>query len=57
MAAPKQEICTIRVMFPIQTDEQAIDCKKKIKAVLNEIPDVGIQFSIMDLPSAIPPRP
>ena len=46
-----QEICTIRIMFPIESDEQAIEYKKKIAAILSEIPDAQIQFSIMTMPS------
>jgi len=44
---PEQEICSIRIMFPVQSDEQAIEYKKKITAILSEIPDVQIQFSLM----------
>lgn len=55
MEKPKGEICTIRIIFPVQSDEQAIDCKKKIKGVLSEIPDVNVQFSLMDVPANMPP--
>ncbi|GAI82563.1 unnamed protein product, partial [marine sediment metagenome] len=27
--------CTIRIMFPVESDEQAIDCKKKVKEALS----------------------
>lgn len=47
MEQDKREICTIRIMFPVDSDEQAIDCKKKIAALLAEIPDSQIQFSLM----------
>ena len=50
------EICSIRIMFPVQSDEQAIEYKKKISALLAEIPDVHIQFSIMNTPP-VPMRP
>lgn len=53
MEQPKQEICQIRVMFPAESDEQAISCKKKIKEVLADVPDVNIHFSLM----AAPPPP
>jgi len=45
-STPKQ-LCTIRIGFPVDTDEAAIDYKKKIAAVLAEIPDAQIQFSLM----------
>jgi len=44
------EICSIRIMFPVKSDEQAIDYKKKIAALLAEIPDAQIQFSLMSAP-------
>lgn len=43
----KQEICSIRIMFPVSSDEQAIDKKRKIADVLIDIPDVVINFSIV----------
>jgi len=42
-----QELCTIRIMFPVESDEQAIEYKKKIAAILAEIPEAQIQFSLM----------
>ena len=54
---PKQ-VCTIRIIFPVDTDEQAISYKKKIGDVLADIPNIQIQFSLMS-PSAMlsNPRP
>lgn len=42
-----KEICSIRIAFPVMTDEQAIEYKKKVSAVLSDIPDANIQFSII----------
>lgn len=56
MEQDRNEICTIRIMFPVESDDQAIDCKKKIKAVLGDIPDVNFQFSLTELPNASPDR-
>lgn len=50
MDKPKQEICSIRIMFPVESDEQAIDYKKKIAAILSEISEAQIQFSITSIP-------
>jgi len=44
------EICTMRIMFPVTSDEQAIEYKKKINALLSEIPDASLQFSLMPVP-------
>lgn len=46
----KKELCTIRIMFPVESDEQAIEYKRKIAAILSEIPDAQIQFSLMNAP-------
>ena len=55
MVEPKKELCSIRIMFPVDTDEQAISYKKKIAAVLAEIPDAQIQFSLANLPPTANP--
>ena len=47
MEQPKKEICSIRIMFPVDSDEQAIEFKKKIGILLAEKGDAQIQFSIM----------
>jgi len=46
----KKQICTIRIMFPVDTDEQAIEYKKKIAANLLEIPDAQISLNLMTMP-------
>ncbi|GAH63098.1 unnamed protein product [marine sediment metagenome] len=51
MPNSKKEICQIRIMFPVETDEQAIEYKKKITALLAEISDAQIQFSLMPIPN------
>jgi len=45
--SPPKQLCTIRIGFPVNSDEQAIEYKKKIAEVLAEIPDAQIQFSLM----------
>ncbi len=47
MDKSKQEICSIRIMFPVTSDEDAITYKKKIADILSAIPEAQIQFSIM----------
>jgi len=46
----QKQVCTIRIMFPVESDEQAIEYKRKIATILSEIPDAQIQFSIMSMP-------
>ena len=48
------EVCNIRIMFPIATDEQAIAYKKQIREILSDVEDVQIQFAIMTAPSRPP---
>lgn len=46
---PKQtvsEVCSIRIMFPVKSDEEALACKKKIGEIFTDMPDVVIQFAI-----------
>ncbi|MBA7618692.1 hypothetical protein ES703_26023 [subsurface metagenome] len=50
---PKQ-VCSIRIMFPVETDEQAIEYKKKIAAVLADSPQARIEFSLMSRPPLTP---
>ncbi len=54
MDKPKQDICTIRILFPAVSDEQAIDCKKKIAALLADISDSQIHFALVPTPSNVP---
>lgn len=51
MVDERKEVCSIRIMFPVESDEQAIEYKKKITALLAEIPDVQIHFTIGTMPS------
>ncbi len=53
---PPKQVCTIQIGFPVDTDEQAIDYKKKIGDVLADIPQVRIEFSLMTLPPRKPPN-
>ena len=52
----KKEICTIRIMFPVDSDEQAIDYKKRIAEVLKDNPDAQTQFALMPIPANTPMR-
>ena len=43
----EKQVCTIRIMFPVESDEQAIEYKKKITALLSERPDAQIHFGLI----------
>lgn len=42
-----KEVCSITVVFPVDSDEQAIGCKKKIQEVVKDNPDAQIRFMMM----------
>lgn len=43
---PKQ-LCTIRIAFPVESDEQAITLKKKVSDVLGDVQQARLEFSIV----------
>lgn len=47
MDKDKNEICTIRIVFPVESDEQALEYKRKIDEVLADSKDAQLHFSIM----------
>ena len=47
------EICSIRIVFPVTSDEQAIGYKKKISDILADIPEAHIDFSLRTLPKEV----
>lgn len=47
MGQDKQEVCSIRIMFPVTSDEQAIEYKRKIVVLLSEIPEAQMHFALM----------
>ncbi|GAI68957.1 unnamed protein product [marine sediment metagenome] len=50
----KKEICTIRIMFPVESDEKAIEYKKKVAEALKDIEGVQTHFAIMPPPTRPP---
>ncbi|GAI62959.1 unnamed protein product [marine sediment metagenome] len=46
---PPKQICTMRIMFPVVTDEQAIELKRKVSLALVEIPEAKIEFTLSNL--------
>jgi len=54
----KSDLCSIKIAFPVDNDDDAIRYKKEIAAVLAGIPDVRIQFSLMNIPAPpVMPKP
>ncbi|GAI67208.1 unnamed protein product [marine sediment metagenome] len=49
-----QEICTLHIVFPVESDEQALGVKKNVTEALSDIVGVRTDFSIRTI--AIPPQ-
>ena len=47
MDKSEKDVCSIRIMFPVDSDEQAFDCRKKIQSALSGIPDTHTDFRIV----------
>lgn len=51
------QICSIRIGFPVTSDEHAIMYKKQLSKVLSDIPNARIEFSLMTIPIGSPNGP
>jgi len=51
-----KEYCIIKLMFPVTSDEQAFDCKKKVQAMLSAIPNSRVDFRIIAGELLTPPN-
>lgn len=51
---PTQKVCTINIAFPVDNDDTAIEYKKKISAVITDLPKVIVDFNIRDI--ELPPK-
>lgn len=47
------QICSIKVTFPVETDEQAIQYKQAMTSVLATIPNAKIEFVLLSLPTSM----
>jgi len=47
------QLCSIRIAFPVKTDDEAIEYKKKIGNVLADIPQARIEFNLTTVPVPI----
>lgn len=54
MENDNKELCTISIMFEVESDEQALDCKKKIREALSNIPEARVEFSLRSIPESRP---
>ena len=49
-----KQVCRITLTFPVDSDDQAIEYKKKIASVMVDLADSQIQFSLMNMPGKPP---
>ena len=52
MADPEtvRQVCTITIVFPVESDEQAVTVKQQLSAVTATLADVHTDFRIMTVP-------
>jgi len=52
MADPEtvRQVCTITIVFPVESDEQAVTVKQQLSAVTATLADVRTDFRIMTVP-------
>lgn len=50
----KVQVCTLNIAFPVDSDDMAIDIKKKVGAVISDLPKVIVDFNIRDV--ELPPK-
>jgi len=50
-----KQVCTMSIVLPIVTDDEAIAIKKKIEVVLENVTDAMIDFRIRKMPKNGPP--
>ncbi len=50
----KKDMVTISIMFPVESDEKAIEIKKQIADVTTSIPNLRISFNMMSTKTDMP---
>jgi len=51
MEQDKRELCSITVVLPVETDEQALDIKRKVQTAISDIPEAVIDFRLRTTPT------
>lgn len=52
---PPKDVCSMRIVFPVESDEQAVSIKKAISNILADIPNAFIAFSLSTPPTSKEP--
>ena len=48
-----KQVCRITITFPVESDDKAIEYKKKIASLMAESDESQIQFSLMNIPKGL----
>ncbi len=49
-----KELCTVRIVFPVDSDDQALNIKRKLRDALGDVPQARLDFSLTSMPPGIP---
>ena len=47
---PVKQLCVITAMFPADNDDEAINYKKKLSAILSSVPEAKVEFRRTNMP-------
>lgn len=50
---PQKQLCTIKILFPVDSDDTAFCVKKMLGEALKDIPEHHFTFNLMPLNSAL----
>lgn len=54
METPKKELCTIRIMVQVESDEEALAIKRKVTEALKGNENAQVQFMLTSVPGILP---
>lgn len=47
---PQKQLCQIRLMFAVDSDDEAIAVKKQLSELLKDQPEIQVNFSLTNAP-------
>jgi len=53
-ATPQKQICTIRILLIVASDEEALQYKKKVTEIFGSNPDAQVTFGLANNPPKMP---
>ena len=49
----QSQLCTLRIAFPVESDDEAMAVKKKISEILAGVKDAQVNFSLVNARAAM----